>query len=265
MKIIEKTTLVMTCISLIFILLPLLVIIPASFTEANYPSFPPEGFSLKWYTKLLDRPDFISALLTSIKYAALTSLFSVLLGTISSLAIAKYELPGKSYIISFLTAPLTVPQLVLGIALLIFFTPLALAGTGIGLLLAHLVISIPYVVRLVLTGLSGFDYTLERAAAILGANPLRVFWKITMPLIRPAMISGALFSFLISFDNVTVSLFLMSNDLRTLPVVLFSHMQDSYDPLIASISSLIIFITVIVIVALERLHGVGRFFDGSTK
>jgi putative spermidine/putrescine transport system permease protein len=263
MRLLTPLRLVITGVVLLYILLPLFVTIMASFTQANYPSFPPKGFSLQWYTKLLDRPEFMSAFLISIKIALLTALISVILGTLSALALAKYDLPGKSYLVSFLTAPLTVPQLVLGVALLIFLMPLTLAGTLTGLLLGHVIISIPYVMRLVLTGLSGFDYTLERAASILGANPFQVFWRITLPLIRPAMLSGALFAFLTSFDNVTVSMFLISTDMRTLPIELFSHMQDNQDPLTASISSVVILISVIAILIIEKIYGLGRLFGSN--
>jgi putative spermidine/putrescine transport system permease protein len=119
------------------------------------------------------------------------------------------------------------------------------------------------VIRFVLTGLSGFDYTLERAAAILGASPVTVFWRVTLPLIRPAILSGALFSFLTSFDNVTVSLFMVSSDMRTLPLEIFSNMQDAYSPIVASVSSVVILISVVLILILEKIHGVGRLL-GST-
>ncbi|MEH6949398.1 ABC transporter permease [Bacillus sp. JJ634] len=263
MKYLGKIRLGVAVISIIYILIPLIVIIPASFTSANYPSFPAQGFSFQWYTMLLDRPEFIEALWNSVKFAVLAAFFSVLFGTLGALALAKYDIPGKSYITSILTAPLSVPQLVLGIALLIYFTPMMLSGTSTGFLIAHTVICIPYVIRLVLTGLSGFDYNLERAAAILGASPATVFWKVTLPLIRPAIISGALFAFLTSFDNVTISLFMVSSDMRTLPIEIFSQMQDSYNPLVASVSSVVIFISVILIVILEKLQGVGKAFGGS--
>ncbi|MFM1653916.1 ABC transporter permease [Brevibacillus sp. B_LB10_24] len=263
MKLAAKLRIVITGLAILYIIIPLLVTIPASFTEASFPSFPPQGFSLEWYAKLLNRPEFVSAFLNSVQFALITAVISVVLGTMSAVAIAKYDLPGKSYIISFLTSPLTVPQLVLGVALLIYFTPMMLAGTSTGLLIAHIIISVPYVMRYVLTGLNGFDYTLERAAMILGANPAKVFWKVTMPIIRPAILSGALFAFLTSFDNVTVSLFMVSTDTRTLPIEIFSHMQDAYDPLVATVSSVVIFISVLFIVILEKLHGVGRFFGGT--
>lgn len=263
MKTLGRLRLTVAVITIIYILIPLLVVIPASFTSASYPSFPPQGFSFQWYTKLLERPEFMTALANSAKFALIAAFFSVLFGTLGALAIAKYDIPGKSYITSLLTSPLSVPQLVLGVALLIYFTPLMLAGTGTGFLIAHVIICIPYVIRLVLTGLSGFDYNLERAAAILGASPFTVFWKVTLPLIRPAIISGGLFAFLTSFDNVTVSLFMVSPDMRTLPIEIFSHMQDAYDPLVASVSSVVIFISVILIIILEKLQGVGQMFGGS--
>ena len=253
----------LAAIGIIYILIPLIVVIPASFTSANYPSFPAEGFSLQWYTKLLDRPEFLEAIANSTKFALMAAFFSIFFGTLGALAIAKYDIPGKAFITSLLTSPLSVPQLVLGIALLIYFTPMMLAGTSSGFLIAHVIICIPYVIRLVLTGLSGFDYNLERAAAILGANPVVVFWKITLPLIRPAIISGGLFAFLTSFDNVTVSLFMVSPDMRTLPIEIFSQMQDAYNPIVASVSSVVIFISVILIIILEKMHGVGKVFGGS--
>jgi len=122
---------------------------------------------------------------------------------------------------------------------------------------------VPYVVRFVLTGLSGFDYTLERAAAILGASPLTVFRRVTLPLIRPAILSGALFSFLTSFDNVTVSLFMISPGMRTLPLEIFSNMQDAYSPIVASVSSVVIIISVVLILLLEKIHGIGRLLGSS--
>ncbi|TDF89729.1 ABC transporter permease [Paenibacillus piri] len=252
-----------TGLAVLFILLPILVTIPASFTEASFPSFPPHGFSFKWYEKLFNRPEYMAAFFNSVEIAVVTSLFAVILGTAGALAVAKYDLPGKSFIVSVLTAPLTAPQLVLGAALLIYFTPMSLSGTLTGLLIAHIVICVPFVMRYALAGLSGFDYTLERAAMILGANPFQVFWKVTLPLLRPAIVSGGLFAFLTSFDNVTVSLFLVSTKMKTLPIEIYSNMQDSFDPLVATVSSMVIFISVLFIILLEKIHGVGRFFEGT--
>lgn len=262
MKLLLPLRLFITVLCVLFLLLPIIVTVVSSFTEASYPTFPQKGFSLQWYAKIFERPEFLLAFLNSVKYATIASLFAVSLGTLASIAIAKYNFYGKTLLVSIFTAPLTVPQIVLGVALLIYFTPMGLAGTTVGYVIAHIIICVPYIIRFVLTGLSGYDYTIERAAVILGAKPLLVFWKVTLPLIRPAIISGALFSFLISFDNVTLSIFMVSPEVRTLPLELFSRMQDSYDPLIASVSSIVVLITVAFITILEKLYGVGKLYGG---
>ncbi|MBB4827024.1 putative spermidine/putrescine transport system permease protein [Sporosarcina luteola] len=263
MKLLSPLRMALAVFSIFFLLLPIVVTVVSSFTEANYPTFPQAGFSLKWYAKILERPEFITAFLNSVKFATIASVGAVVLGTLSSIAIARYQFPGKNFLVSIFTAPLTVPQIVLGVALIIYFTPFGLTGTTTGYILSHIVICVPYIIRYVLTGLSGYDYTIERAAVILGANPWTVFWKVTVPLVRPAMLSGALFSFLISFDNVTLSIFMVSPEVRTLPIELFSRMQDAYDPLIASVSTIVVLITVVFIALLERIYGVGKLYGGN--
>lgn len=261
MKLIQPFRLLITGLCVLFLLLPIIVTVVSSFTEASYPTFPQKGFSLQWYEKILERPEFITAFLNSVKFAALSAFFAVILGTLCSIAIAKYNFYGKTFLVSLFTAPLTVPQIVLGVALLIYFTPIGFAGSEVGYIISHIIICVPYIIRFVLTGLSGYDYTIERAAVILGARPFAVFLKVTLPLIRPAMISGALFAFLISFDNVTLSIFMVSPEVRTLPLELFSRMQDSYDPLVASVSSIVVLITVLFIAILEKIYGVGKLYS----
>ncbi|RXT08952.1 ABC transporter permease [Ammoniphilus sp. CFH 90114] len=250
----------LTFLIILFVTAPLWVIIPTSFTSAGYLSFPPVGFSLQWYYKILERQEFVDSLIFSLQLAAITAILSTLVGTLAAFAIAKYRFPGSTIINNLLLSPLTVPSLIIGIAALVFFTRIGLSGTFLGLLLAHILISIPYVVRLVLTGLTSFDFTLERAGYMLGASPFRVFWDITLPLIRPAIFSGMIFSFLTSFDNVTVSLFLVSPDTTTLPLAIFSYMQETLDPLVASISSVVILLSLLFIFILERVYGLDRMF-----
>jgi len=251
---------VITWIVLILVNLPFLVIIPSSFTAAGYLSFPPEGFSWQWYTMILDRPEFIDSLIFSLELAAVTAVLATILGTLAAMALHRYKFRGSGIINSLLLSPLTVPSLIIGISALLFFTNIGIAGTFTGLLLAHALISIPYVVRLVLTGLSTFDYTLEKAGYMLGANPFRVFWDITLPLLRPAIVSGMIFSFLTSFDNVTVSLFLVAPDTTTLPLAIFSYMQETLDPLVASISTVVILLSLVFIILLEKVYGLERLF-----
>ncbi|MDF2652042.1 MAG: spermidine/putrescine transporter ATP-binding protein, partial [Paenibacillus sp.] len=165
---------VITFFVVLFVVSPLLVIIPTSLTSVKYLSFPPVGFSFDWYLKILDRQEFVDSFFFSIQLAALTAVIATLVGTLAGIALHKYKFPGRNVINGLLLSPLTVPALIIGIAALLFFTRIGLAGTFIGLLLAHVLISIPYVVRLVLTGLSAYDYTLERAAYIMGANSVNV-------------------------------------------------------------------------------------------
>ncbi|KIL38376.1 ABC transporter permease [Gordoniibacillus kamchatkensis] len=251
-------------IVVLFVISPLLVVIPTSLTSVKYLSFPPIGFSLQWYSKIWDRPEFVDSFLFSLELAALTAVIATLVGTMSGLALHKYRFRGSGTVNGLLLSPLTVPALIIGIAVLLFFTRIGLAGTFTGLLLAHVLISVPYVVRLVLTGLSSFDYTLERAAYIMGAKPLRVFIDITLPILKPAVMSGMIFAFLTSFDNVTVSLFLVSPTTTTLPLAIFSHMQESLDPLVASISALVILLSLVFIIILERVYGLDRLFGSNS-
>jgi putative spermidine/putrescine transport system permease protein len=251
---------VITFFVLILVNMPFLVIIPSSFTSAGYLSFPPEGFSWQWYAKIFERPEFIESFWFSLQLAAVTAVLATLLGTLAAFALSKYKFRGSGVINSLLLSPLTVPSLIIGIAALLFFTRIGIAGTFTGLLLAHTLISIPYVVRLVLTGLSSFDYTLEKAGYMLGARPLRVFWDVTLPLLRPAIVSGMIFSFLTSFDNVTVSLFLVAPDTTTLPLAIFTYMQETLDPLVASISSVVILLSLVFIILLEKVYGLERLF-----
>ncbi|CAM3650472.1 ABC transporter permease [Cohnella lubricantis] len=256
---------IITFIVLLFVISPLIVIIPTSFTDSNFLTFPPEGVSMRWYEKILDRPQFVDAFKYSLKLAVISAAAATVVGTIAALAISKFKFPGRKFISALLLSPLTVPAIIIGIAALIFFTRISIAGTFAGLLLAHILISIPYVVRLVLTGLSTYDYTLERAAYMLGANSMRVFWDITLPLVRPAVLSGFIFSFLTSFDNVTVSLFLVTPTSTTLPLAIFSYMKEILDPLVASISSVVILLSVVFIFLLEKVYGLDRLFGVNTQ
>ncbi|MBN3525778.1 ABC transporter permease [Paenibacillus apiarius] len=248
----------------LMVISPLLIIVPTSFTSTGVLRFPPEGFSMQWYVKIFDRPEFVDSFWFSLKLAVLAAVIATLIGTLAALALHKYKPPGSGAINALLLSPLTVPSLIIGISALLFFTRIGLAGTFTGLLLSHILISVPYVVRLVLTGLSSFDYTLERAAAILGAHPIRTFWDITLPVIRPAIFSGMVFAFLTSFDNVTVSLFLVSPSTTTLPMAIFNYMQESLTPLVASISSIMILLSLIFIFILERVYGLDRLFGSNS-
>lgn len=254
---------IITFIVVLAVISPLLIIIPTSFTSVRYLSFPQVGFSLQWYEKILKRPEFIDSFWFSVKLAVITAILATLVGTLAAIALHKHKMKFGGVINNLLLSPLTVPSIIIGIAALLFFTKIGFAGTFMGLLLSHILISIPYVVRLVLTGLSSFDYTLERAALILGASPLNIFWKITLPLLKPAILSGFIFAFLTSFDNVTISLFMITPSMKTLPLTIFNYMQESLDPLVASVSAAMILLSLVFIFILERVYGLDRLFGNN--
>jgi len=251
---------VVTFFILMITIAPFLVIIPSSFTSANFVSFPPEGLSLKWYTGMMNMPGLLEAVVFSLQLATVTAILSTGFGIFAGLCIAKYNFKGKQTINTLLLSPLALPSLIIGIALLVYFTYLGLAGSFTGLLLAHVLITIPYVIRFVLTGMATFDDNLEKAAAILGAKPTRTFWDVTFPLIRSAVVSGAVFSFLISFDNVTISLFLVSAQSMTLPLMIFNYLQQNLSPLISAVSTMVILLSLIPIIILEKVYGLDRLF-----
>lgn len=251
---------VLTFMILMFAIAPFLVIIPSSFTSENFVSFPPKGFSLEWYSKMMDMPGLVDSLLFSVKLACVTAVLATAVGTLAALCMAKYNFKGKQMVNTLLLSPLALPSLIIGIAVLIYFSSIGLAGTFLGLLLAHMLITVPYVIRFVLTGMATFDYNLEKAAAIMGAKPTRVFWDITLPLIRPAVISGMVFSFLISFDNVTISLFLVSTENMTLPLVIFNYIQQNLSPLISAVSTMVILLSLIPVIILEKVYGLDGMF-----
>lgn len=245
---------------LLFTIMPFLVIIPSSFTRENYVSFPPSGFSLQWYEKMLNMPGLLDAVVFSLQLAVATAVFSTAVGTLAGLCLARYKFRGKQMINNLLLSPLTLPSLIIGIALLIYFSRIGMAGTFTALLFGHMLITIPYVIRFVLTAMATFDYNLEKAAAIMGAKPVRVFWDITLPLIRPAVFTGMVFSFLISFDNVTISLFLVSTQNTTLPLLIFNYIQQNLSPLISAVSTMVIILSLIPIIILEKVYGLDRMF-----
>jgi putative spermidine/putrescine transport system permease protein len=252
-------------IILLFTIAPFLVIIPSSFTAENFVSIPPKGFSLQWYAKMLNMPGLIDSLFFSLQLAVATAVLATGIGTLAALCLAKYKFRGKQMINSLLLSPLTLPSLIIGIAVLIYFSRIGLAGTFAGLLFGHMLITIPYVIRFVLTAMATFDYNLEKAAAIMGAKPGRVFWDITLPLIRPAVISGMVFSFLISFDNVTISLFLVSAQNMTLPLVIFNYIQQNLSPMISAVSTMVIILSLIPVIILEKVYGLARLFGLNTS
>jgi putative spermidine/putrescine transport system permease protein len=235
----------------IVIVVPVLMVIGASLTTTRYIAFPPVGFTFRWYEAALADKSLMGGLWLSVTIALAAVALSVALGTAAALFLARSDSRWRDALASFFLAPLNVPAVMTAFALLLAFTQWKLISWW-GLVIAHVVLTLPYIVRSVLVSLAGQDAAVERAAAVLGARPLQVFWYVTLPLIKPGVLAGATFAFLISFNNVPVSVFLAAPGSAPLPVVLFNRMQWLAEPSVAAAATLTIVATVVTMLVLER-------------
>lgn len=243
----------------LLMLAPILVVIPVSFSEREYLVFPPQGFSLRWYANFFATRELADSLWLSLRLAAWTTAISTVLGTTAALGLVRYRYPGRRVLRELFLAPIVMPRLVLGIAFLMFVSRTVFSGTFGGLLIAHVVVAFPYVIRTVAASLSGLDRALEEAGASLGAAPLTVFRTITLPLLKPGIMAGAIFAYVTSFDELVMTLFLAGPRLTTLPVQIFTYLEYTSDPTIAAISVVLVAITVAAVLLTERIVGFGRF------
>ena len=205
-----------------FLLLPLLIVVAAAFNAGNYFTFPPQGFSLKWFANFFQRREFMQALWLSVHLGFWTAVISTVAGTMASLVLVRGRFRGRDLLNAYVTSPLLLPQILTGVALLQYLSLLGLAQSYWALLIGHVVVTTPYVVRTVSAVLYNFDLALEEAAQSLGASPVRAFFEVTLGLIKPGVVAGAVLAFAISFDNFTISLFLTSPRLTPLPIELFA-------------------------------------------
>jgi putative spermidine/putrescine transport system permease protein len=248
-----------------FVMAPIVIVCVVAFTPEGYLSLPTHGPSLRWFRAIADYPEFVRAFRDSLWLAALSSTIAVLFAVPAALAVARYRFAGREALLAFFMSPLMIPHVVLGIAFLRFFTTIGIGGTFIGLVLSHIVIVMPFALRLVLAAATGMDRAVEHAAVSLGASPFTMFRRVTLPLILPGVVSGWVLAFITSFDEVTMTVFIASPSTITLPVRMFLYIQDNIDPLVTSVSATLIFLTVIVMVILDRLYGLDRLFIGAGK
>jgi putative spermidine/putrescine transport system permease protein len=244
---------------LFFLLAPIAIVSVFAVNPTPYISFPPVGFTLVWFAKFFANPDFINALWLSLKVAAAVLVLSMLIGATAALALARGNLPGARLATALFMSPLMLPAILTGLAL---FQIYLLAGIGRpiwGLVMGHTVVAVPYVIRTTLAVLHNFDRRLEEVAAALGANPVRVFVEVTLPLIRPGVIAGGIFAFIVSFDQFPVSLFLVVPKGETLPVVLFNYMKFDLDGAIAAASMVSIALALSVVILLEWIIGLRAY------
>jgi putative spermidine/putrescine transport system permease protein len=243
---------------LLVLLAPQIVVIGAAFTETRYMTFPPEGFTTDWFGRLLEYRPFGPALRTSLLAAAGATVVALVLGTMAALAVARYRFPGRAVLNLFFLSPLVLPTIIIAFSVFEFMQLTQQAYTLRGILLAHVVITFPYVFRSVLVSVQAVDPALEEAAASLRANPWQVFLRVTLPAIRPGLLAGSIFAFIVSFDDLIVSLFLTGPRIKTLPVVVFSYTTDGLDPVIAAISTTMIVAASILVLILEKTFGFSR-------
>ena len=260
-----KYSLLFNALFTLFMVGPLVVVIGVSFTPTGYLEFPPSGLSLRWFTAILDNPDFIDAAWVSLKLGIASATVSTIIAVPAALAIGREKFSGRDALQALFLSPLTVPTVVLGIAFLRLLSVLELNGTFVGLMLCHAIIITPFVLRLILSSVVGMDRSIEKAAISLGASNWTVFRRITMPLIMPGIVGGWVLAFITSFDELTVTVFIVNPSTTTLPVRLFSHITQTTDPLIASVSTVVILFTVALMLLINRFYGLDRLLMGETK
>lgn len=239
---------------LAFLVLPILVIVPLSFTSGTILSLPLPGVSLRWYEALVTTPVWRNALLNSLIVAGLATLVATVLGTAAAVGLARADFPGKSLLTGLLISPMIVPLVIVAAGAYFFLLPLGLTNSLAGLGLVHAALGAPFVLVTVSATLSGLDPSLPRAAASLGARPWTVFRRVTLPLIAPGVVSGALFAFVTSFDEVVVAIFLTGPQQRTLPRQMFDGLRDNLSPTILAAATVLIAIAVALLAVAELLR-----------
>jgi putative spermidine/putrescine transport system permease protein len=241
-----------------FILLPLILVTWLAFFRQEIPSFPPGGYSLKWFGAVLDNKSFVSGFQLSFVTGIVATLIGLALAVPASLAIARRNFRGRGFVNALLLMPLIVPGVVLGTSIYVFHieteiaTGLPVLGTTAGLIAAHVLIVIPWAARLVGASLEGFDPAIEEAAKNLGATPWTTFWRVTLPAIRPGIVAGALFGFVMSFGNLEMSLFLVGAGRTTLPIAILQYLEWKIDPTVAAVSVLQIALIAAAMIVTDR-------------
>jgi len=224
----------------LYLAAPIVVVVATAFTTTNYPVFPPVGFTLHWFERFLSNSQFVDSIQRSIVLAVDCTAIACCLGALSAIGLVRWRGWGRNAVSAFMLSPIMFPTIVLGLALLVFYSRIGLSGTFTGLVIAHSVIATPFVIRLVMASMAEFDPTVEEAARNLGAGWARTFLLVTLPLIRPGVLAGGVFAFILSFDELVVTLFLAGPDMTTLPIRIFTFVEYSSEPTISAIATTLI-------------------------
>lgn len=250
---------------LAFLMVPILVIIPLSFNAEPYftftegmLTFDPDAYSLKWYAEIFNDDKWLLAIKNSFFIGVCATLIATVLGTFAAIGLSNPVMPFQRAIMAMLLSPMIVPLIITAAGMYFFYTQLGLSGTYLGVIIAHAALGTPFVIITVNASLSGFDYSLMRASLGLGAPPIYTFFNVIMPLIRPGVISGALFAFVTSFDEVVVILFLAGPEQRTIPRQMFSGLREQINPTILAVAVLLVAISALLLMTIEYLRARGE-------
>lgn len=260
-KLVRGVFIAVVVLGLCFLVLPLLVIIPLSFNAEPYFTFTEgmlrlegEAYSLRWYRSIVENPEWGKAIVNSFIIGVFATIAATVLGTLAALGLNHPGLPFRQAISALLISPMVTPVIIVAVGVFFFYSTMGLAQTHLGLILAHAMLGAPFVVITVTATLAGFDQTLMRAASSLGAGPLTAFMRIQLPLISPGVLTGALFAFIASFDEVVVVLFLGGVDQRTIPRQMWSGIREEISPTILAIATLLIVFAILLLLAVELLQ-----------
>lgn len=246
---------------LFFLIAPILVIVPLSFNSQPYFTFTEgmlafdrEAYSLRWYGAILENPNWILAIKNSFVVGISATIVATVLGTVAAIGLASADMPLRRFITALLLSPMIVPLIIIAAGMFFFYTQFGLVGTFPGLVIAHAALGVPYVIVTVTATLSGFDRWLYFAGLSLGTSPFRTFFQVVFPLIRPGVISGALFAFVTSFDEVVLVLFLAGPDQTTIPRQMFSGLREQISPTILAVATVLIVISIFLLLTIELLR-----------
>ena len=250
-----------TIFTVIFLMTPLVVTVAASFGSSSVFTLPPPDWSLRWYDKLATTRGLLPSLLTSLEVAAFSTVVALVLGTLCAIALVRGRFPGRDGIATFLVSPLMLPGLVVGIAMLQGFKVAGLREAYSSLLLAHVIITLPYIVRTVLAALSLFDFSLIDAARTLGCSYPTAIVRVLVPALGPAFLTSGMFAFLASMDNYPISIFFTDAWTKTLPIQMLQYVEENPDPTIAAISSGLVLFAILALILGDRLVGLRKLAD----
>ena len=240
--------------TILLMIFPIAILYPLSFSDAPYLQFPPAEYSTRWYENYFARRDWVRPTIISFEVGFIVMIFGTVIGTAAAVALARGSFAGKKLVLGLLLSPIIVPTIISAVALYYVFATFGLVGTRTGLVLAHLILAVPFVIVVVASALERVDPALEQAAGTLGATRFTTFRKVTLPLIRPAVITAALFAFLASFDEVVIAIFLSGVRIKTLPKRMWDGIREEIDPTTAAVAALLVTLTVVLIILAEVLR-----------